>query len=121
MLRKGQDALGEDATDARILLVDDSENERLRLAKLLESDSHVVELCESADEARKVAQEKMFDLIMVDMYLKDEDALRFCSNLRSMEDTRQVPIQMILDQNDVDSFAKAFDLGINDHIAKPVD
>ncbi|HAT34931.1 MAG TPA: PleD family two-component system response regulator, partial [Rhodospirillaceae bacterium] len=121
VLRDGQDAHGEDATGARILLVDDSENERLRLAKLLEDDSHSVELCDSAADARKLAQDNNFDLILVDMYLKDEDALRFCSNLRSMEATRQVPILMMLDQNDVDSFAKAFDLGINDHIAKPVD
>jgi two-component system, cell cycle response regulator len=35
VLREGQDILDEDATRARILLVDDSENERLRLAKLL--------------------------------------------------------------------------------------
>jgi len=121
VLREGQDILDEDATRARILLVDDSENERLRLAKLLQGDGHSVELCESPAAARESAASSDFDLIMVDMYLRDEDALRFCSNLRSMEETRQVPILMMLDQNDVESLAKAFDLGINDHIAKPVD
>jgi two-component system cell cycle response regulator len=121
VLRAGQDMWTEDPTGAQILLLDDSENERKRIAALLEDDGHGVKLCADPDQARDVAAEGDFDLIMVDMYLRDEDALRFCSHLRSMEETRQVPILMMLDQNDVDSLAKAFDLGINDHIEKPVD
>ena len=121
VLREGQDLLGEDATNARILLVDDSKNGRLRLSEFLKSDGHQVEVFEHTADAREAAISKDFDLVIVDMYLRDEDALRFCSNLRSIEETRQVPILMMLDQSDVESLAKAFDLGINDHIAKPVD
>jgi two-component system cell cycle response regulator len=121
VLREGQDLLGEDASNARILLVDDSKNGRQRLAEFLESDGHQVEVFEQTADAREAAISKDFDLVIVDMYLRDEEALRFCSNLRSIEETRQVPILMMLDQNDVESLAKAFDLGINDHIAKPVD
>ena len=49
------------------------------------------------------------------------DALRVCSQLKSMEQTRQTPILIIVDPDDRPRLLRALDLGVNDYLMRPVD
>ena len=67
------------------------------------------------------AAENNFDLVIVNANFEDYDPLRLCSQLRSLERTRYIPILLITEQGQDDMVVRALDLGVNDYIQRPVD
>ena len=62
------------------------------------------------------AMKREFDLIIVNLNLREQDSLRLCSRLRSSERTRQILILLVVEEGQVERLAKGFDLGINDYL-----
>ncbi len=83
--------------------------------------NHAAMLAMSLEEAKSLAMNNEFDLILVNDSGEDGDALRLCSQLQSDERTRQTPILLMVYEGDEDRFAKALELGVNDYVVKPVD
>jgi two-component system, cell cycle response regulator len=84
---------------------------------------HDVTVFNSAEElVAKVTHEKVdAELIVVSVDGEQYDCLRLCSQLRSLERSRQVPILMIVDPSDQQRLMKALELGVNDYLLRPVD
>jgi len=63
------------------------------------------------------------DLIIVSLSLQDSDGLRLCSHLRSMEESRQIPILILVDDtpDQMERLVKGLDIGVNDYLIRPVD
>jgi len=57
----------------------------------------------------------------VSMALADFDPLRVCSQIRTLEHTRTLPIILMADESDKPKVVRALDLGINDFISRPVE
>jgi two-component system cell cycle response regulator len=55
------------------------------------------------------------------MGLAHFDPLRLCSQLRSLESTRDLPILMVADLDDRMRVLRGLDLGANDYILRPID
>jgi two-component system cell cycle response regulator len=53
--------------------------------------------------------------------LAGEDGLRLCSQFRSQDETRHVPILLILEENDLAQLAKGLELGVTDYLIRPID
>ncbi len=87
----------------------------------LEERNHAAMLATSLEEAKSLAMNNEFDLILVNDSREDGDALRLCSQLRSDERTHQTPILLMVYEGDEDRFAKALELGVNDYVVKSVD
>ena len=111
----------EDATRARVLIVEDNEISARRLRSVLEQDSHEITLESSIEAAFDIAKSAEYELVVVDLRLKGQDALRFCSKLRSEEKTRYTPVLLVADEGDTERLAKAMDLGTNDYLIRPID
>ena len=62
-----------------------------------------------------------FELIIVNLDMEGIDALRICSQLKSMEQTRQTPILIIVDPDDHQRLLRALDMGVNDYLIRPID
>ncbi len=62
-----------------------------------------------------------FELIVVNFDMENVDALRVCSQLKSMEQTRQTPILIIVDPDDHQRLLRALDMGVNDYLIRPLD
>lgn len=108
------------ANDGHVLIIDDRAASAERLRKALEEEQHVeIEL--DPHEAVFRAAEGNFDVVAVSMALSDYDALRLCSQIRSLEKTRNLPILAIIDPEDQPRLLRALDLGINDYLTRPVD
>jgi two-component system cell cycle response regulator len=87
----------------------------------LKTDDDIVIVAETGlDAMAKVAQND-YDLLAVSLNLKNEDGLRLCSHLRSSEKTRQVPILMIANEEDMPRIAHGLEIGAHDYILRPVD
>ncbi len=85
------------------------------------SPNHQVDIETGPQEALFRAVEEGYDMVMVSLGLKDYDGLRLCSQLRSVERTRQTPLLMIADMEDRQKVLRGLDLGVNDYLSRPVD
>lgn len=112
--------LSHTAVKGKILLVDDRPSSAERLSAALSAE-HTVELETDAQEALFKAAENGYDLALVSLGLKDYDPLRLCSQVRSLERTRQLPLLLIADLEDRARVLRGLDLGVNDYVTRPVD
>lgn len=69
----------------------------------------------------KAMEEKEFDLVVVNLSVQGFDGLRLCSHIRSKEQTRNVPILVIVDDGDTERLVKALEIGVNDYVQRPID
>src|SRR6185295_13989222 len=81
---------------------------------------HVDVLGNPAEAAMQVA-ESTYELAVVSMALGDFDPLRVCSQMRTLEQTRSLPILLIADESDRPRVVRGLDLGVNDFIMRPVE
>jgi len=122
---EGMDLIGGEALvdleqPGNVLLVDNRGNlaDRIRQAFGARHDLTV-----SSDPQLSVfeAAERPYELVIVNLDLENYDGLRLCSQLRSLERTRQLPILIIFDPDDHQRMFRALDLGVNDYLVRPVD
>ncbi len=105
---------------AQVLLVDGRANSQERIVKALKPVADVLALSDP-QAALFEAAESAFDLVIVNANFDDYDPLRLCSQLRSLERTRFLPILIITEQGADEMVVRALDLGVNDYIIRPVD
>ncbi len=108
------------AIPGRILLVEDNiADARLVCAAL--SPPHEIIQESNPVEAIMKAAEVSLDLIIVSLNLEAFDGLRLCSQLKSLERTRQIPILIIISPGEDGRLVRGLDLGVNDYIMRPID
>jgi two-component system cell cycle response regulator len=105
---------------AAVLLVDSRASSQERIIKALKPIAEVTAMSD-AQAALFEAAETPVDLVIVNANLDDYDPLRLCSQLRSLERTRFLPILLVTELGDEDVIVRALDLGINDYIVRPLD
>ena len=115
-----RDAVADAGKGGRILLVDDRASSYERLAALLSAE-HTVDVETDPSEALFHAAENNYDLLIVSLGLENFDGLRLCSQARSLERTRHVPILAIADANSNARLLRGLEIGVNDYLLRPVD
>ena len=115
-------AVADDGKGGRILLVDDRPSSYERLAPVLATEHHV-DVEPNPAEAVFHAAEGNYDLLIVSLGLENFDGLRLCSQARSLERTRSVPILAIADadNNNNARLLRGLEIGVNDYLLRPVD
>nr|MBA2401822.1 PleD family two-component system response regulator [Bradyrhizobium sp.] len=113
-------AVADKGIGGRILLVDDRPSSYERLAPLLSAE-HTVDVEANPAEALFHAAEGNYDLLIVSLSLENYDGLRLCSQARSLERTRQVPILAISDADNNARLLRGLEIGVNDYLLRPVD
>ena len=121
MLVSTDSVQNQSAEHARVLVIEDSTIDLEKIRETLARDHDVVNSAGTCAQALEMALADDFELIVISLTLIREDGLRLCSQLRSHERTRQVPILLIADETDMDRIAKGLELGANDYLMKPVD
>lgn len=109
------------AEAARVLVVEDSAIDLDKITETLARDRDDVTDTDSCVSGLELALNEEFDLIVISLTLMREDGLRLCSQLRSQERSRQIPILLLADETDMDRVAKGLELGANDYLIKPID
>ncbi|HEV3395822.1 MAG TPA: PleD family two-component system response regulator, partial [Xanthobacteraceae bacterium] len=119
-----QDPLLASLTDSgrggRILVIDDRRASYERIAKVLAGE-HRVDVEVDPHEALFHAAEGDYDLVIVSLGFENFDGLRLCSQLRSLERTRNVPILVVVEAEDNARLLRGLEIGINDYLGRPVD
>ncbi len=118
---------GEEADDAanaglggKILLVEDNTRSGERIMATLSGDQNVV-LEKDPQQALLVLPDSDYDLLIVSLSLSGTDGLRLCSQLRSLDRTRNLPILIVTEPGEDARLHRGLDMGVNDYLVRPID
>ena len=102
-----------------IYIVEDDTNIREIESFALKNSGYNIADFESALEFNKALQNKIPDLILLDIMLPDEDGLMILKTLRSTPETKKIPIIMVTAKTTEIDKVKGLDSGADDYITKP--
>src|SRR4051794_6626660 len=115
-----REAVSDQGRQGRILLIDDRATSHERIAAMLK-DEHAVEVKSDPNDALFRAAEGHYDLVIVSLALQNFDGLRLCSQLRSLDRTRNVPILAISEGDSNTRLVRGLEIGVNDYLMRPID
>jgi two-component system, cell cycle response regulator len=115
-----KDAIADTGRQGRILVVDDRQSSYERIMSVLATE-HTVEVESNPNQALIRAAEGGFDLMIFSLAIENFDGLRLCSQVRSLDRTRNVPILAITDGKDNARMARGLEIGVNDYLMRPID
>lgn len=104
---------------ARILCVEDKRYSIKRVHQALSD--HLVDHREGFEDALDAAASGIYDLAVVSLSISAYDGLRFCSQMRTVEGGRNLPIVAIVEEGDTKRLVRALEIGVNDYIVRPID
>jgi two-component system cell cycle response regulator DivK len=108
-------------TLATVMVVEDFEDNRFMMRRLLEmSGYHVLEAV-NGQEAVEIARRERPNLILMDLSLPLLDGLAATRRIRQEESLRDVPIVAVSAHDTADFHADALAAGCNDYVTKPID
>ncbi len=102
-----------------VLLVEDEPDLNQTVAFNLDSEGYSVESAFNGKDALKLIEEKIPDLILLDLMLPDMSGLEICRILRSSKKTKNIPIMMVTAKGEEIDRIVGFELGADDYIVKP--
>ena len=100
-----------------ILIVEDDAEMALVLRQGFELDRHSVTVANNGGEALKLARQKRFQAIVLDVMLPVLDGYAVASALRGAGD--RTPILMLTARDSVADIVRGFDCGVEDYLTKP--
>jgi len=115
-----REAIAEAGRGGRILIVDDRASSYEPVAAMLAGE-HSTDIEADPNAGLFHAAEGNYDLLIVSLALEDFDSLRLCSQVRSLDRTRNVPILAISDPGSDARLVRGLEIGINDFLSRPVD
>jgi two-component system cell cycle response regulator len=115
-----REAIAETGRDGRVLIVDDRPSSYERLVAML-STEHTVDVETVPSEALFHAAEGSYDLLIVSLNLQNFDGLRLCSQVRSLERTRNLPLLAVSEPDNNQRLLRALEIGVNDYLVRPID
>ncbi|RUT32941.1 PleD family two-component system response regulator [Arsenicitalea aurantiaca] len=113
----GERASGGDGT---ILLVEPEPVHAERIRSALEP-VHRVTVLSTPQDIVQALSETRYELVLVSMALGNFDPLRVCSQIRTFDQSRTLPIILIAQQSDRARVVRGLDIGVNDFITRPVE
>jgi CheY-like chemotaxis protein len=104
-----------------VLLVEDSEDNRYMMRRLLEMNRYAVIEAVNGEEAIEIAKRERPQLILMDLSLPRLDGLAATRRIRDSLGLKDVPIVAISAHDTADFHAEALASGCNEYVTKPVD
>jgi CheY-like chemotaxis protein len=105
----------------KVLLVEDTEDNRQMMRRLLEMSGYQVVEAVNGEEAVRLASEAQPRIILMDLSLPLIDGLTATRRIRSLPDLRKVPIIAVSAHDTADFHSEALAAGCNAYITKPID
>ena len=103
-------------TTPHILVVDDNQEMRDLVSRLLKKDGYRVSTAPDGRAMKKILADSRINLILLDLMLPGEDGLTLCRELRTSSD---IPIIMVTAKGDEIDRVLGLEMGADDYLAKP--
>ena len=112
---------GKAVRGARVLLVEDNDINQQVGKELLEMAHVVVEIAQDGREAVQRVAEGTFELVLMDIQMPVMDGYEATRAIRNMPDRVDLPIVAMTANVMVQDLARCWEVGMNAHVAKPID
>lgn len=109
-----------------LLVVDDNVDNRDMLKRRLTRKGHTVMAVESGEAALEVVSPshpnfQPIDMVLLDVMMPGMDGIETLQRIRQTYSQLQLPVIMVTAKDSNQDMLRAFDLGANDYITKPID
>lgn len=104
-----------------VLLVEDTEDNRFMMRRLLEMTGYRVIEALNGEEAVKLAESETPQLILMDLSLPIIDGLAATRLIRKLPQLKSIPIIAVSAHDTSDFQSEAIKAGCNSYISKPID
>ncbi|MBF0455873.1 MAG: diguanylate cyclase [Magnetococcales bacterium] len=103
-----------------VLVADDDELILDLIQAFLKQNGYASVLAENGSEAVELFKKHHPDLALLDGNMPGMDGFEACETIRTLSDGRRIPIVMVTALSDDESVDRAFDVGAEDYITKPI-
>lgn len=105
---------------ARILVVDDVEDNRNLLTRRLQREGyHNIAVAADGEEALALLHAQSFDLVLLDVMMPKCDGYQVLERLKAENRLHELPVIVISALNEIDSVVRCIQLGAVDYLPKP--
>ena len=105
---------------ARLLVVDDNEDNRYTLVMRLEIEGYSnIAIAEDGEQALELLGSHDFDLVLLDVMMPKVDGYQVLEQLKADGRLHDIPVVMISALNEIDSVVRCIELGAVDYLSKP--
>jgi two-component system cell cycle sensor histidine kinase/response regulator CckA len=105
----------------KILLVEDQQESRRNLQRLIEARGHEVIAFGTAEEAEAAFEVDKFPFVILDWMLPGKSGLELCRHLRARPKGDETFVLLITARADTGDLQMALEAGANDYLTKPLD
>lgn len=111
-----------DLSNENILIIDDDELQSEQVQICLNDHFNHVIMCSNDIErfCANIHEQKDIALVIINMQSTNYDGLRLFSVLRSKHVIRNIPILMLIDEDNTSDLIKGMEIGINDYLTIPI-
>ena len=102
----------------KVLVVDDEQNSREGLSKILTKEGYKVHIAEDGEKALHEAGNYKFDLIITDLRMPDMDGIEVLKKVR--EKNKDIGVVIVTAYGEVNSYLTAMNLGAFEYLNKPI-
>lgn len=106
---------------ARVLIVDHSPSEMLKLSQLLEQHGHQVLTAENGADGVALAREEQPDVVLMDIIMPGLNGFQATRQLAKDGETRHIPVVIITTRDQETDKVWGLRQGARDYLVKPVD
>src|SRR3981081_3470006 len=110
-----------DSVRARLLIVDDVNENRVLLRRRFERRGFDVVEAESGLSALELINRDSFDLVLLDIMMPGIDGIETLKRIRGQKSASVLPVIMVTGKTASENIVEALQLGANDYVTKPVD
>jgi DNA-binding response OmpR family regulator len=103
---------------SKLLVVEDDQALALELADALGSESHLIDVAHSAQDARAYFRLAEYDLVILDWELPDSSGLDVCHEIRKSA-ALQMPVLFLTARANMSDKLQGFSSGADDYLTKP--
>jgi two-component system cell cycle response regulator len=109
-----------DRANPKTLLVDERKSSFEHIQKILYGEAEL-DIATDPHTGFFRAAETSYECVLISTAFADFDPLRLCSQLRSLDRTRSLPIILLADIGEEGRIIRGLELGINDYLTRPID
>ena len=106
---------------ARILVVDDVEDNREVLRRRLKREGYTADCADDGYTALEMIGRQPYDLVLLDMLMPGIDGYEVLGRLKESPATRDIPVIMISALDELEKIASCIERGAEDYLPKPFD
>ncbi len=103
----------------KIMVVDDDPNALRLISYALHREGFDVVIAGSGQDALRLLEEQLVDLMVLDVMMPQMDGLEVCRRLRANPKTMRLPVIMLTAKAQVEDKIRGFEVGADDYITKP--